>query len=76
MNLPTDEEIERDAKLLVLVHREMNAGKWRFRARGLCKELNCSLEQLLAAFDRLLRAGCLSTVGPSPPKHGHFDGQN
>jgi hypothetical protein len=70
----TDEEMELDAKLLALMHRELNASKWRFKAKVLCEELNCSLEELLAAFDRLLCAGCVSAVGPTPPKHGHADG--
>ena len=72
----TDEEIELDAKLLVLMHRDLNAGKWRFKAKVLCEELNCFLEELLAAFDRLLCAGSVTTLGPTPPKHGHSDGQN
>ena len=72
----TDEQIELDAKLLALMHRELNAGKRRFKANVLCEELNCSLAELLAAFDRLLCARCVSVVGPTPPKHGHSDRQN
>jgi hypothetical protein len=64
----SDAETQRDAKLLSLMHREMNAGHWRFEAEALCQQLNCSLEELLAAFDRLLRAGRVSAVGPHPAK--------
>ena len=72
----TDDEQDRDSTLLSLMQREMAAGRWRFKAKALCQELNCTIEELLAAFDRLLCPGCVSAVGPTPPKHGHSDGQN
>ena len=72
----TDDERHRDSRLLSLMQREMGAGRWRFKAKALCQELNCTLEELLATFERLLCAGCVSAVGPTPPKHGHSDGQN
>jgi hypothetical protein len=42
----------------------------------LCEKLNCTIEELLAAFDRLVRAGHLSPVGSSPPKYDGSGGQN
>ena len=72
----TDDERHRDSRLLSLMEGEMAAGHWRFKAKALCQELNCTLDELLAAFDRLLCTGCVSAVGPTPPEHGHSDGQN
>ena len=76
MNTPTNTETERDAKLLVLMRREMGTGKWRFKAKHLCRKLNCTLEELLAAFDRLGRTGHLSPVGPPPPEYDESGGPN
>jgi len=72
----TDQERHRDSTLLNLMQREMATGRSRFKAKALCEELNCTLEELLGAFDRLLRAGYVGAVGPTPPKHGYSDGQN
>jgi hypothetical protein len=76
MKTPTNTEIERDAKLLRLLQNEIDAGRSRFKAKSLCEWLNCSFEELLSAFDRLLRAGHMSPVGSPPRKHGRADGPN
>ena len=72
----TDDERHRDSRLLSLMQREMAAGRWRFKANAFCQELNCTLDELLVALDRLLCTGCVSAVGPALPKHGQSDGQN
>jgi hypothetical protein len=73
---PRNTEIERDAKLLVLLRRQMARGKWHFKGKHLCEKLNCTLEELLAAFDRLGRTGHLSPVAPPPPKYDESGGPN
>jgi hypothetical protein len=76
MNTATHEEIERDAKLFALMHHEMNAGRWRFKAKRLCEQLDCTLEELLAALDRLGHGGHLSPLGPKPQKYDESGGPN
>src|SRR5258708_39192448 len=71
----TSEERHRDSKLISLMEREMATGRSRFKAKALSEELNCTLEQLLGAFDTLFHPGYAAAVGPTPPKHPYSPGQ-